>query len=325
MEKYEMTVVTTTYNQEKYIEQCVKSILSQKTNFKYQLIVSNDKSTDRTEEILKNLSKKYHDKLKVINQNHNLGPMENFITTLNEVHTKYVALCDGDDYWTDINKLQKQYDFLEKNLDYNICFHQTTIIYENEDKKKRYYPNNIKETLSLDDLIKENFIPANSVVYRWKYQSKNSLINDFPKNIVPGDYYLHLIHAKGGKIKYLNQPMSVYRIQKEGMWYLTTQPKKQNEFYFLYGEKYYNFYKQVEIKLNKPDAFNDTQKWILKGYIKAIIKKREKDKLLNILKNEYDNNFETISSALKKSNIFDKYFYYRVKRTFINDRKKAKL
>ena len=106
--------------------------------------------------------------------------------------------------------------------------------------------------------------------------------------------------------------MSVYRIQKEGMWYLTTQPKKQNEFYFLYGEKYYNFYKQVEIKLNKPDTFNDTQKWILKGYIKAIIKKREKDKLLNILKNEYDNNFETISSALKKNNIFDKYFYYRV-------------
>lgn len=58
---------------------------------------------------------------------------------------------------------------------------------------------------------------------------------------------------------------------------------------------------------------------------KKVIKKREKDKLLNILKNEYDNNFETISSALKKSNIFDKYFYYRVKRTFINDRKKAKL
>lgn len=157
--------------------------------------------------------------------------MENFITTLNKVHTKYVVLCDGDDYWTDINKLQKQYDF--------------------------------------------------------------------PQNIVPGDYYLHLIHAKDGKIKYLNQPMSVYRIQKEGMWYLTTQQKKQNEFYFLYGEKYYNFYKQVEIKLNKPDAFNDTQKWILKGYIKAIIKKREKDKLLNILKNEYDNNFKVISSVLK--------------------------
>ncbi len=67
-----MTVVTTTYNHEKYIERCVKSILSQKNNFTYQLIVSNDKSTDKTEEILKKLSKKYHDKLKIINQNHNL-------------------------------------------------------------------------------------------------------------------------------------------------------------------------------------------------------------------------------------------------------------
>ena len=126
--EYKLTVVTTTYNHEKYIEKCIKSIMSQKTNFKYKLLISDDYSTDKTRKILRKYENKYSDKIEVIYRNTNLGAMKNFIETLNLVHSQYVALCDGDDYWTDPNKLQKQVDFLEKNSKYTVVFHQTKII-----------------------------------------------------------------------------------------------------------------------------------------------------------------------------------------------------
>ncbi len=314
MEKYELTVVTTTYNQENYIRECIDSILSQKTSFKFLLIVSNDNSTDNTKLILKGYQEKYPNKIKIINRDKNLGPMDNFISTLNEVHTKYVALCDGDDYWTDNTKLQQQYDFLEKNKDYNICFHQTKIVFEDESESDLLHPINIKSTLLLDDLIKENFIPANTVVYRWKYKKDNSLINDFPKNIVPGDYYLHLIHANNSKIGYINKTMSVYRRQKHGMWYLTTQKDKQDLFYLKYGIKYYNFFKYAEIKLKKVNIFKPQKDWILKEYTKVIIKKKKILELVYIIRNEYNSNFDVISAALNELNKFDKFFYFLVKK-----------
>lgn len=320
MEKYELTVVTTTYNQEKYIEKCIESIMMQKTNFKFQLIVSNDNSSDDTSNILKKLKKKYKSNLKIINRKENLGPMNNFITTLNDVHTKYVALCDGDDYWTDDTKLQKQYEFLEKHKDYNICFHQTLIKFEDDTKENILHPLNLKNTLTLKNLLEENFIPANTVVYRWKYIKKNSLVEDFPKDIVPGDYYLHLMHAKDGKIKYIDKQMSVYRRQESGMWYLTTQPNKQVEFYYLYGKKYYNFYKQSEIKLNMKGCFQDQKEWILKNYVKAIIKRRKKKELEKILESEYKDNYNVLSVALSELNRLDKLFYHLVKKSYFKKR-----
>lgn len=317
MEKFELSVVTTTYNQEDYIEKCIKSILEQKTSFKFQLIVSNDNSSDNTLEILNKYKKIYKDKLTVINRENNLGPMLNFIETLNSVHTKYVALCDGDDYWTDMHKLQKQYDFLEKHKDYYISFHKTSIFFGENDERNVVYPLNVKSDLTLSDLLRENYIPANTVVYRWKYLKKDSLKNEFPNDIVPGDYFLHLMHAKLGKINFINETMSVYRRQEQGMWYLTTQPNKQNLFYFKYGKKYFNFFKQSEIKLNIPDAFKEQKRWVLKNYIKVIIKKRKINMLLDILYSEFDNDYWTFNIALSELNKLDKLFYFFVKKYYL--------
>ena len=125
-----LTIVTTTYNQEKYIGEAIDSMLMQKTKFPFQIVVSDDCSQDRTREILEKYKKKYPEKIKVIKNEKNLGAMENFIHTLAQIKdTEYVALCDGDDFWTDENKLQKQIDFLDNNKDFTICFHKARLEY----------------------------------------------------------------------------------------------------------------------------------------------------------------------------------------------------
>ena len=128
------------------------------------------------------------------------------------------------------------------------------------------------------------------------------------------------MHAKDGKIKYIDKQMSVYRRQESGMWYLTTQPNKQVEFYYLYGKKYYNFYKQSEIKLNMKGCFQDQKEWILKNYVKAIIKRRKKKELEKILESEYKDNYNVLSVALSELNRLDKLFYHLVKKSYFKKR-----
>lgn len=310
MKEYKLTVVTTTYNHGKYIEKCLKSILNQEAKFKYKLLVSDDGSTDNTRAILKKYQDKYPEKLEVIYNEKNLGAMENFIHTLNMVHTEYVALCDGDDYWTDNNKLQKQVDFLDNNKEYAICFHQTLIFFEDKSHDNVIHPLNIPNELTLNDLIKENFIPANTVVYRWKYKKKDSLIKEFPENIVPGDYFLHLMHAKRGKIYCINESMSAYRRQVNGMWYLTTQPNKENEFYLLYGEKYFNFFEQAEIKLKTPGIFKYQKDYVLTKNIQCHVKNRNKKKIIFLYNNYYSKYQEIFDMALMGLTKRDKIYYY---------------
>ncbi len=312
MEKTKLTVVTTTYNQEKYIEECIKNIVSQKTNFKFELLISDDCSNDNTRTIISKYKELYPNIVKPIFREKNLGAMGNFIDTLNRVHTEYVALCDGDDYWCDDNKLQKQVDFLEHNKDYSIVFHQTLIFYDDgSNKKSVVHPTNIKSELSLKDLIKENVIPANSVVYRWNYKNENSLINDFPKDIVPGDYYFHLIHANKGKVHFIKKVMSKYRRQEGGMWYLTSQEKKEHEFHLKYGEKYLKFYREVEKKLNlDKNTFSVNKNWIIQRTLIAYLYYFKIKKFIKFYNQEYEENKEIIDSAMLNSGMKVKLAFY---------------
>ncbi len=311
MEKAKVTVVTTTYNHDNYIEKCINGIVSQKTNFKFELLISDDCSTDNTREIIKKYAKKYPDIVKPIFREKNLGAMDNFVITLNEVHSEYVALCDGDDEWTDEKKLQMQVDFLDKHKDYSIVFHTTLIKFEDKSRDDVRHPINLKSKLNINNLIKENMIPANSVMYRWIYKKKDSLINEFPKNIVPGDYYLHLMHAKKGKIYYIDKVMSNYIRQPNGMWYLTSQPDKFNEFYSIYGEKYLNFYNVIEKKLNlKKNEVYEQKRWILQKTLISYFAMGKYIKFKKLYKasnaDSYNFNIEDFTLNSKKNKI--KYY-----------------
>lgn len=262
-----VTIVTTTYNQEKYIGQAIDGMLMQKTDFPFKIVISNDCSTDKTSEILKDYKEKNPEKIEIIENEHNLGAMGNFINTLSQIKdTEYVALCDGDDFWTDENKLQKQIDFLDNNKGFNICFHKSKLFYQNEEKEESIIPEDVKEITTIDDLVKSNYIVANSVVYRWKFNDRN-LKGVFPSNIAPGDYYIHLLHAEDGKIKMIDEVMSAYRRHNEGMWWSNDNFDKE-KFTLEYGKKFLNFYNAADKYIKLPqDAFYEQRKDIIYNMI----------------------------------------------------------
>lgn len=123
MDNIKVSVCIVTYNQENYIRQCLDSVFMQKTNFDFEVIVGEDKSPDNTREILLEYKEKYGDKLILILHDENVGLSRNSQSIQLKVRGKYVAFVEGDDFWTDENKLQKQYDILEAHPEYSAVCH----------------------------------------------------------------------------------------------------------------------------------------------------------------------------------------------------------
>lgn len=209
-----LSVCLITYNQEKFIRNAIESILMQKVNFDWELIIADDCSTDGTREILKEYKEKHPDIIKLILQKKNVGPAKNHIELISTPKSKYIALCDGDDYWTDSLKLQKQVDFLEANQDYVLCFHQIKILKNNGTIVDDFITKVPENYETIDTLAKlGNYIHTPTVVYR-------NIISEFPldfKTAPIGDYFLYMLLAKSGKLGYLNESMAVYR-EGVGIW-----------------------------------------------------------------------------------------------------------
>ena len=143
IQQSKVSVCMITYGHEKFIEQAINGVLMQECDFEVELIIANDCSPDRTDAVIQNILKNHPRAswIKYIKHEKNLGMMPNFIFALQECQGKYVALCDGDDYWTDAFKLQKQVDFLESNPKFGICFHSVEEISLFEISKNRIFPN----------------------------------------------------------------------------------------------------------------------------------------------------------------------------------------
>lgn len=251
-----VSIVCISYNQENFVRQTLESFVMQKTDFPFQVIISDDCSTDNTAEIIREYEAKYPDIIKPIFRKKNLGVMKNFITTLSNINTEYVIYNEGDDYFSDPLKLQKQVDFLDKNPDCSICFHPVTIHYENNEKPDEIFPHEAyrfsKTKLSLTDLIKRNFMQTNSVMYRWRYRNKK-LSNVFPNDILPCDWYLHLLHAQVGSIGFIDENMAVYRKHEQGIWWecVNNQQKHRLKYGLLEINCCYNVYKNISNKSQK--------------------------------------------------------------------------
>jgi glycosyltransferase involved in cell wall biosynthesis len=212
-----------TYNHEKYIGQTIESVLNQKTTFDFKLIICEDCSTDNTAKICAAYKSKYPDKIDLYLNETNTGVLPNAIK-LHKLslgsHAKYIAMLDGDDYWCDKNKLQKQVNFLEKNTDYSLCFHA---VYEQSGDLKNPSVHNIsrkEETFDCVQLARYNFISTPTVVFR------NGLFKSLPSwfsSSPAGDYVLHMLNSRKGPIKYFPDLMAVYRKHTGGIWSPQTQ------------------------------------------------------------------------------------------------------
>lgn len=210
-----VSVVMITYGHENYISEAIRGVLMQKTDFPVEFIIANDHSPDNSDSVIKELIQNAPENITVKYHLHekNIGMMPNFIWAFNQSKGKYVALCEGDDYWTDELKLQKQVDFLEQNEDYSICFHRTDDLLNGELVQLHYtFAGEQERTFTTPNIIKNNIIHTPSAVLR-----KTEKIPDWFLELQMGDYPLYLLTSLKGKIKYLPEMMAVYRAGV-GVW-----------------------------------------------------------------------------------------------------------
>lgn len=238
-----VTIRCITYNHEPYIRQCLESFVMQKTNFRFEAIVHDDASTDKTADIIREYTEKYPDIIKPIYEIENQYSKHDgsLHRIMNEhTHGKYVALCEGDDYWTDPFKLQKQVDFLETNPEYSMCFHNAVIIFEDEKYSPRIFNSiNKSREVFLDKIVSNWIIPTASIVYR-----KNILpMPEWAAQIYSGDQTLALMAYSQGKIWAFKEVMSIYRKNEGGVSTLLNEKYKTG---FLFKEhiKLYEYYNQ---------------------------------------------------------------------------------
>ncbi len=215
-----VSVCCATYNHEPYIRQCLDGFVMQKTDFAFEVLINDDASTDNTADIIREYEEKYPDIIKPIYQPENRysqGVPISATFNWSRAKGKYIAQCEGDDYWTDPLKLQKQVDFLEANEDYSLCCHNVKIWKEVEQKWSNNYAYRlIPETTTIVDLANGNYLYTASMMFR----CDERVFSDFSsiKRIELGDYFLRILNAKYGKIKRLNDTMAVYRVHSGGVW-----------------------------------------------------------------------------------------------------------
>lgn len=221
-DKVMVTVVMLTYNHEKWIAKALDGIVKQKTDFKFKLFVHDDCSTDRTVEIIEWYHKKYPDIVVPFLEKENLYSQHIKITQtvlLPYIKSKYVALCEGDDFWTDTSKLQQQVDYMEEHEKCTLCFHNADFVDTEGNKLKPFYPQNIwnddeieKKLLLFEganfnvvEMLKLDFTPTASFLYRYE------LYEELTKFDLSLDLLVRLVATNMGYSHYINKKMSAYR------------------------------------------------------------------------------------------------------------------
>lgn len=221
-----VSICCTTYNHELYIRQALDGFLDQVVSFRIEILINDDASTDGTAQIIKEYEEKYPELIKPLYQLENQYSKEiklmNVRFNFPRAKGKYIALCEGDDYWTDSLKLQKQVDFLEDNTDFGICFHNVEVVLQAENKFiEDAITREVPEITTIRELAMGNFIHTPSVLFR----------NDFklPKWFLKtplGDWSLYMTIIKNRKIKKLQDKMAIYRLHEGGSWSERSQEER---------------------------------------------------------------------------------------------------
>lgn len=288
MKKIVVSVCMITYNHENYISKAIEGVLMQEGNFEVELIIANDCSKDKTDLIIleilnncknKNISIKYfkHDK--------NLGMMPNFMFALKKCSGQYVALCEGDDYWIDPLKLQKQINFLNEHPDFVI--HSSNAIGLTKDLEKTGKPileSNVDNVYSLKDFLSFNNIITCTVMFR-------NVTLQFPKSfnkVTFGDWFLYVILMQETKLKIYRSTelLSTYRIHEGGVMSNLTKLDYYNKHIF----QIVSINNYLEDKENYPLEFHFLNDLFIKKFRLVL-----KDKMYLESLNTFLNNFRYCS------------------------------
>jgi len=222
-----VTAVIMTYNHAGFIGQAVESALMQELDDRYEILIVDDCSTDATLEILRNYAARHPELIRVLMSDQNMGRCATRARAVREARGTYVALLDGDDYWTSPHKLRKQAEFLDSHPGCAICFHNATVVYDDGSGEPHAFHNE-RPTMrvsspvpgaitTLDEIAVGNFILTMTVMFR------TGLIAEFPDwyfdaRMFLDDWVLYVLLAEHGHIGYLDEILSVYRVHRGGAW-----------------------------------------------------------------------------------------------------------
>ena len=219
-----VSIAIRAYNTEKYIRECLDSVINQNVDsFNIEIVISTDCSTDHTQSIVNEYKKKYGNLIKDVTPKSNLGGYDSLFYVISKCNGKYIALCDGDDYWIDNNKLAKQINFLENNPSYSATFHNSNILYEI--KSKKVYGSQVRnKDYNANEIVKKWIVPTSSFVFRAKFKNKLPPKDKFYYD----DIVVFLTLEQYGKIRGFSDNMSVYR-KSEQSW--TSNMEKSKKIY----------------------------------------------------------------------------------------------
>lgn len=245
-----VSICCTTFNHSKYIADALNGFLSQETTFPFEILIHDDASTDGTKEILIEYAKKFPTIIKLILQTENQFSkgIKAHTIAFKQCSGKYIAFCEGDDYWIDPLKIQTQLDYMELNNDLSLCFHNAWIHqYENGIKisEKNFIKNCDGRSIftTRDLLLKEWFVPSASIFL--KKSAYRILPNEWYKNIISGDLAILVLSSLNGDIGFINRNMSIYR--KNSLGSLSANQKKP----WLYLHKRVNLFAKFMNLLDK--------------------------------------------------------------------------
>ncbi len=218
------SVEVTTYNQKKYIAQTLQSIIDQNHNYKYEILVSDDCSKDGTQEVIKELHKKYPEIIKPIYNEKNLGAMQNYYQNITRAKGKYIMGCAGDDYWLP-GKVETQIAFMENNVSFDVCYGKAELFCAANNKIISEVGKNYLKFK--DIIIKGNECPALTLcIRRDAFQKYLEEIKPQEKNWLMEDYPFLIYAAYNSRIYFIDQPLAVYRVVENSISHQTNIEKK---------------------------------------------------------------------------------------------------
>jgi glycosyltransferase involved in cell wall biosynthesis len=210
-----LSVAMITYNQERFIGQAIESVLAQKANFDFEIVIGEDCSSDGTRAIVMDYQRRFSDRIVLILRPRNVGPMRNIESTLAACRGQYLSILEGDDYWTSLDKVQKQVDFLDSHPDCALCCHRVKFLNETGSAEFDVFPPRAAGRYAIEDILKWNFVMTCSAVMR------RNLMDGYPSELseaLVGDWARFAWVARRGTIELMDEIMAAYRVHEGSMW-----------------------------------------------------------------------------------------------------------